>query len=125
MKHWWFIWRLALYRPGLWLLSGLLASGLFYVFPLLPGLVIQPFLDGLSGSAPMTLDTWGMVALLVGMAAGRVIAGFGAVTAENTAQLTAAALLRRNLLVYGLGGLVAPFIGIKLIDMALAALGLA
>ena len=32
----------------------------------------------------------------------------------------ASALLRRNLLIYGLGGLVAPFIGIKLIDMLLA-----
>ena len=29
----------------------------------------------------------------------------------------AAAMLRRNLLVYGLGGVVAPFIGIKLIDL--------
>jgi K+-transporting ATPase ATPase B chain len=29
----------------------------------------------------------------------------------------ATALLRRNLLFYGLGGLVAPFIGIKLIDL--------
>jgi K+-transporting ATPase ATPase B chain len=38
--------------------------------------------------------------------------------------LGAAVLLRRNLLVYGLGGLVLPFIGIKLIDMALAALNL-
>ena len=37
----------------------------------------------------------------------------------------AAALLRRNLLVYGLGGLVAPFAGIKLIDLAVAGLGLA
>ncbi|MCX7166789.1 MAG: potassium-transporting ATPase subunit KdpB [Rhodocyclales bacterium] len=37
----------------------------------------------------------------------------------------AASLLRRNLAVYGLGGLIAPFIGIKLIDMALAAAGLA
>ncbi len=37
----------------------------------------------------------------------------------------AAALLRRNLLVYGLGGLLAPFIGIKLIDLAVSALGLA
>ncbi len=36
----------------------------------------------------------------------------------------AAALLRRNLLVYGLGGVIVPFIGIKLIDMGLAALGL-
>ena len=34
----------------------------------------------------------------------------------------AAALLRRNLLIYGLGGILAPFIGIKLIDMILAAL---
>ncbi|KAF1043608.1 MAG: Potassium-transporting ATPase ATP-binding subunit [Delftia tsuruhatensis] len=37
----------------------------------------------------------------------------------------ASALLRRNLLVYGLGGLVVPFIGIKLIDMLLVAFGLA
>lgn len=29
----------------------------------------------------------------------------------------ASALLRRNLLIYGLGGVIAPFIGIKLIDM--------
>jgi K+-transporting ATPase ATPase B chain len=35
----------------------------------------------------------------------------------------AAALLSRNLLVYGLGGLVAPFVGIKLVDMAVTALG--
>jgi K+-transporting ATPase ATPase B chain len=30
---------------------------------------------------------------------------------------SAAAMLRRNLLVYGLGGIIAPFIGIKLIDL--------
>ena len=36
----------------------------------------------------------------------------------------AAALLRRNLLVYGLGGLILPFIGIKLIDLAVVGLGL-
>lgn len=36
----------------------------------------------------------------------------------------ASALLSRNLLIYGLGGLVAPFIGIKLIDMAVTALGI-
>ena len=37
----------------------------------------------------------------------------------------AAALLRRNLLVYGLGGLILPFIGIKAIDLVVAALRLA
>jgi K+-transporting ATPase ATPase B chain len=35
----------------------------------------------------------------------------------------AAALLRRNLLIYGLGGLVLPFIGIKVIDVVISALG--
>jgi K+-transporting ATPase ATPase B chain len=37
----------------------------------------------------------------------------------------AAALLRRNLLIYGLGGVVAPFIGIKIIDLILQTLGTA
>src|SRR5712671_683828 len=39
--------------------------------------------------------------------------------------LGAAALLRRNLLIYGVGGVIAPFIGIKLIDMLLVRLGMA
>jgi K+-transporting ATPase ATPase B chain len=39
--------------------------------------------------------------------------------------VNAATLLRDNLLIYGVGGLIVPFIGIKLIDMALFAVGLA
>ena len=37
----------------------------------------------------------------------------------------AAALLRRNLLIYGLGGLILPFVGIKAIDIIVATLHLA
>ena len=37
--------------------------------------------------------------------------------------MSASAVLRRNLLIYGLGGIIAPFIGIKLIDIVLTALG--
>src|SRR3954469_11009349 len=37
---------------------------------------------------------------------------------------SASALLRRNLLVYGLGGVIAPFVGIKLIDLLVTALGM-
>ncbi|HVV41382.1 MAG TPA: potassium-transporting ATPase subunit KdpB [Nitrobacter sp.] len=37
----------------------------------------------------------------------------------------AASVLRRNLLLYGAGGLIAPFIGIKAIDLAITAIGLA
>lgn len=43
----------------------------------------------------------------------------------NYRPVGAAQLLRDNLLVYGLGGLVVPFLGIKAIDMLLAAAGLA
>lgn len=39
--------------------------------------------------------------------------------------MSASQALQRNLLIYGFGGLVAPFIGIKLIDVVIAALGLA
>jgi K+-transporting ATPase ATPase B chain len=35
----------------------------------------------------------------------------------------AAAVLRRNILIYGVGGIIAPFVGIKLIDLILTALG--
>ena len=37
--------------------------------------------------------------------------------------MSAAAVLRRNLLIYGVGGIIAPFIGIKLIDIVITALG--
>jgi K+-transporting ATPase ATPase B chain len=37
----------------------------------------------------------------------------------------AGSLLARNLAVYGLGGLVAPFVGIKIIDLVVGGLGLA
>ena len=37
----------------------------------------------------------------------------------------AAALLRSNLVIYGVGGIIVPFIGIKLVDMLITAVGLA
>jgi K+-transporting ATPase ATPase B chain len=36
--------------------------------------------------------------------------------------LGAAAILRRNLLIYGVGGLILPFVGIKVIDVIITAL---
>jgi K+-transporting ATPase ATPase B chain len=37
----------------------------------------------------------------------------------------ASRLLQRNLLIYGLGGVVAPFVGIKIVDLLITAIGLA
>jgi K+-transporting ATPase ATPase B chain len=36
---------------------------------------------------------------------------------------SAVAVLRRNLLIYGVGGVIAPFVGIKLIDVLISAIG--
>jgi K+-transporting ATPase ATPase B chain len=48
-----------------------------------------------------------------------------ALTGVKFRPLTANQLLQQNILIYGLGGVVAPFIAIKLIDIAIAAVGLA
>ncbi|MEE2950959.1 MAG: potassium-transporting ATPase subunit KdpB [Pseudomonadota bacterium] len=48
-----------------------------------------------------------------------------ALTGVPYRALDAATVLRRNLLVYGLGGILVPFIGIKLIDVVVSVLGLA
>jgi K+-transporting ATPase ATPase B chain len=39
--------------------------------------------------------------------------------------MSAEAMLRRNLLIYGVGGVIVPFVGIKLIDVAITAMHLA
>jgi K+-transporting ATPase ATPase B chain len=37
----------------------------------------------------------------------------------------AASILRRNLMIYGIGGIIVPFVGIKLIDLIVTSIGLA
>lgn len=43
----------------------------------------------------------------------------------KTRAASAGTLLRRNLLIYGLGGVIVPFVGIKVIDVVLSAIGAA
>lgn len=97
MPVWRFMARLIRYRPGLYALSALLASFLGYLFPLVPGAIIQRFLDGLSGSAPAGFGLWTLVALLMGGILGRIVVMTGASWVETTLDLTASALLRTNI----------------------------
>lgn len=98
MKDWQYLIRLARFRPWLYLLSGLLASTMFYLFPLVPGLIVRRFFDALSGAAPVQLGVTALLALLIITAFARVSALLGAVGAEITVQLTASTLLRWNML---------------------------
>ncbi len=94
---WRFLWRMAGFRPWLYLTSAFFASTAFYLIPLLPGLIVRSFFDALSGRAPATAGLWILIALLVAVALLRVAGLFGAVASELTVQLTASALLRKNL----------------------------
>ena len=51
-------------------------------------------------------------------------AGWGAARGRSPQGLGAAALLRRNLLLYGVGGVILPFIGIKAVDIVITHLHL-
>ena len=88
----------------------------------------------MSGSSPCTLTTtaqsifFATSAILSAVVFNALIIIFLiplALRGVKYRAVDAATLLRDNLLVYGVGGLVVPFIGIKLIDLALVAVGLA
>ncbi len=98
MKPWRYIWRLAWYKPALYLTSGIFASMLFYLFPLVPGLIVRQFFNALTGDAPVTFGVWGLLALFVGASIARVTALVTAMFAETTLHLTTGALVRKNLL---------------------------
>ncbi len=89
---------LATYAPWLYLASGLLASTLFYLLPLLPGLVTRRYFDQLSGDAPATFSEWTLGAVLLTLALVRAAQLTGATAAETTLNQTHAALLRKNML---------------------------
>ena len=97
VSPWPHLWQLIRYRPGLYLLSGLFVGVLFYLFPLLPGLIVRRALDHLTGAAPVGAGIGTLIALLIGVGLAQALSLFPAVIFDVTLQLTAAALLRRNL----------------------------
>jgi ATP-binding cassette subfamily B protein len=94
---WWYLWRIAIYRPGLYLLFGLLEILFFTVFPQLVGLVIRVYFDTLSGQSTAGLNPYTLAALLVALALGRAVATFADVAVYFNFRYTVEALLRQNL----------------------------
>ena len=94
---WPHIWRLIRYRPGLYVLSGLFIGVLFYLFPLAPGLIVRRALDHLTGAATAGPGIPTLIALLIGVGIAQALSLFPGIALDTTLQLTAGALLRRNL----------------------------
>jgi len=97
---WGVILRLARFKPALYLASGLLASIMFYLFPLAPGVIVRRFFDELTGNLPATFGLTTLLVLLVAAAVARVTALIAAVFAETTLHLVVSTLLRKNLLAH-------------------------
>ena len=96
-KTWYYLWQLARFRLGLYLLLGVLEILFFGVFPQITGLITRAFFDTLTGHAQVSIGLWGLVALIVGTALARAAAIFADVMVYYNFRYTLAALLRKNL----------------------------
>ena len=96
-RAWWYIWRMARYRLPLFLITVITIMP-FYLFPLLPGLVVRQVFDAASTNRQIGADLWTAMALLIGIAIAHMVTMTAAGTLENTTQLVVATLLRQNML---------------------------
>ncbi len=90
-------WRLARYRPGLYLLSVALATGVA-LLDLAPGPIVGAFFDNLGGRERVGLTPWALIALLLARAVARTMVKLSEQMGISLNCFTLGALLRRNML---------------------------
>src|SRR5258708_35990094 len=84
MSTWRAIVAMARIQVWVWALSGLLVSGVVYIFPLVPGLVVRQFLDALSSGATFGPNLWTPLALLVAAGVASGVCFVGGFVAEQS-----------------------------------------
>ena len=85
-------------RPGVWLLSALTASVLFYLFPLVPGLLFQRLFDRLVERPVLDSGAQTLLLVLAAMWFGRSLTLVAASVAESGFLSLSGMLVRRNVL---------------------------
>ncbi len=90
-------WRLVRYRPGLYLLTAMLAIGVA-LLDLAPGPIMGAFFDALSGHGRAGLTPWTLIALLLARSVARTVVKTGEQLGLSLNRFTLGGLLRRNLL---------------------------
>ena len=98
MKPWRYVLRMAAFRPWLFIASGLSASTLFYLVPLLPGLIVREFFNAITVETTAPSTIWWLLALLAGVGALNMSGLIAAAYFETTLHLYVDALLRKNML---------------------------
>lgn len=97
MKTYQFIWSMIRYRPWLYLLNGFVWI-FIHLSPLVPGLITKEFFDALTGESAPLFGVWGLIALLLAVALGRIVLIFSGALTDMSHRFMMSALIRRNLL---------------------------
>ncbi|OAS21614.1 ABC transporter ATP-binding protein [Paenibacillus oryzisoli] len=88
---------LIMYKPLRYFINAF-AWTIIYLAPIAPGLITKEFFDTLTGNAKLSFGVWGLIALLIGAALGRILLiVFGFITDVHF-RFRMGMLLRRNLL---------------------------
>lgn len=97
MNTYQYLWRLIMYRPMRYLVNAI-AWTVIYLAPIAPGLITKEFFDSLTGTSALGYGVWGLIALLMAAALGRImLIVIGFITDVNF-RFRMGMLLRRNLL---------------------------
>ncbi|NQX65885.1 ABC transporter ATP-binding protein [Paenibacillus alba] len=97
MNTYQYLWRLIMYRPLRYFINAI-AWTIIYLAPIAPGLLTKEFFDSLTGNSKLGYGVWGLIALLMAAAVGRIILiVIGFITDVNF-RFRMGMLLRRNLL---------------------------
>ncbi|RCX16697.1 ATP-binding cassette subfamily B protein [Fontibacillus phaseoli] len=94
-----FFWRLLSYRPVFYF-ANLFAWMIIHMAPLLVGLITKAFFDYLEGNYDFPYGVWGIAALLVAAALGRIVLIAGGFWTDASYRFRISALLRRNMLAH-------------------------
>ena len=93
--------RLIAFRPALYVLSSIGIIS-FYLWPLVPGMIVRQIFDQLSNRAPLTTDArstiWGLASVLIGVAIVRSFSALAYPFGERAVMLIVETLMRQNLL---------------------------
>ncbi|MUL35145.1 ABC transporter ATP-binding protein [Gloeocapsopsis dulcis] len=98
LPTWRYLLELIRYKPVFYLANGLLASGLYYFFLLIPGLIVREVFDTITLQTTAGLNVWTLLALLVGNIVAQQTFMLIGVTADGVFRMYVATLLRKHLL---------------------------
>jgi ATP-binding cassette, subfamily B, bacterial len=100
LPAWRVIWEMLRFRPWLWFIDLLAVALIRFCWQIAPALIMKAFFDMLTGDASFAFGIWAIVAFMVAIWIGRVVASYGFYYADVPIFADIPTLLRKNLLRY-------------------------